>query len=306
MSLQRAPIRVPFFIFRTYFDLVIGTVFPEDRGVSSEHFSPQTTFRLSIFHLVVFSAGVLVSLFGFLWFRERQSQFPRISPGMYVGFIDGIVPQKRIPLLIIREGAKKLTMVPLIEDLQPVMVTIPEEGSSHDLHSKLPPVLYAYNGMELQLIGQEMEGRFQGTVVDQRTGKTGTWYVLKENLGSKDEASTQVPRQWLAVYSEKERLKADNALLKEQAALKIEERRKIDSYIVDGKQLKENADRKFKEESVTLDEIAIRAKKRSSEIEKLRAQVSLAQQLSHSGRLAQLAREAMNREQRWFLESIRE
>lgn len=194
----------------------------------------------------------------------------------------------------------------MLENSQPVEVLLVDRADTLGVRHGLHPVLYSDDNVQLKFIGDAVNGRFVGSVYDLRSGKVGTWYVVRADIITSDDETALVSLRTIAARVERDRLLAENTMIEDKIRQKQIDRARLQTYLTEGDKLKANADRKYKIESAALSEKEKVLKKRLPEIERLRAQISLAQQLSPVGRLAQLSRETMLREKKWFLESLHE
>lgn len=271
--------------------------------MSPEHFFPQEGFRFTTSRIVTLSALILCGLLSFLWLKEREQRFPEIRPGSYSGFIDGFIPNKRIPLYIERIGAQQLALYPVLDTFQPKWVELVDRGNSLGVREGLFPVTYSNQKTQWKFIGWEAEGRVEGKVFDLATDRTGTWTVFPLH---KREPSPQSARNWMLIRQQRDRQKINGEALRSQIQGIKAEVKKLSVFLTQGQQLKEGANKKYKEELQALQQLDQQYQKRLKEIEKLRTQVFLAQQLSPTGKLTSLSRETLAREGRWFDEAVHE
>lgn len=254
--------------------------------------------------LMIFSA-VLVFALGALYWANMNETFPRLAPGSYLGRIHGIFPQERsTPTLIYVEQAydsNRLQLMIIRAGWSPTTLDLGEIGD----RKTLPALSISAPEARLRLTGSETgTGQYHGEVINLDTSSKGSWSLmpvdqtlLTQNRGESWEREV---RLWLALQVELQTVESKIAAAERLVPKQKNEILRLTEYLTEGSALKSKAERKLEQ---TEQELATAKREYDSELNKARAiakQLSISQRVTPRGRLVSLARESLERENRWI------
>lgn len=254
--------------------------------------------------IAVASFFAMALLFLILALYSAKQSFPELSKGSYGGRIFSISALGNEAPIVFRvdENARVLLVFTDSEVLSSNLPNFPDEGRfSSLLSSRRTPLFVNIGDTRLKFIGSDSgDGLAHGTVVDTHTKQRGRWELAKLVKKESDTGTST----WLSLLQELQNLKGSIVNLRQSEAQRALDIEKLETFLADGKKLKNNADRKFQEESVL---VAATKKKFEATLagnELLRSKLTLVERVSPLGRLVNLSRQTFDREAQWFFLNV--
>lgn len=232
----------------------------------------------------------------------RRASFPELPPGNYVGSLRGAgmvsLNGEDLGLYVERAAVgDDLLMVVLESGWDPQLVAA-RGSSSYNSSAPLPVVRGP--GAELTFSGSEIApGVYEGVLRNRTADSAGRWRLELSAEVPLRELDQKEVREWLAARAALDLTESKIAVAQISVGQQRAEVDRLDQFISEGQSLKRNADKKY---ALALQELAqVRAalQQRREEARALREKSELSQRLSGQGRLVALARESLERENRW-------
>lgn len=106
-------------------------------------------------------------------YAGAELTFPNLPSGMYVGYINGVIPGKASPLTLVSFGDRhEISVIVGVEGWTPTTVTVPTAGEGLGDSLRITS-----NGFILELVGEAGADSIQGAFTNAITGEAGEWGV---------------------------------------------------------------------------------------------------------------------------------
>lgn len=272
----------------------------------SDHFSPSgASFLSPITKIVLLFTLMVVCAVFFLWREEQGQRFPAIEEGAYTGSIslpDGSVQPFSI---VVGSSPIKLKVLLFADNTKAfngelvARRSIFGEGAPGFL--PLPVML---RNTQYWLGGAENgPHQYEGHLYDGRERAVGDWAIEKRKELNNPEDAARAER-WLSLVVQLAASKSEGKELEGQLSTAVNETNRIGNIASATESLTENAKEKLKEERLLLQDAQKENEQVSKRVAQLRRQVDLTQRLSGIGRLVQLSRETLRREEGLFKKQL--
>lgn len=258
---------------------------------------------LRLFHLLGLLGFLsLAMVTGLLWI-ELRDRFPVVQPGKYIGTYSGLAESSDAvsPFYIERRhGSDRFLFVVMKDGWEPSLVSI---YGGDEQKTWVPSVVIEGPDATLQFSGSmSSPGIFVGRVHNLSSGEQGLWELRVANLQKSVESESDVAerRAWVSrkydLYQVEQQIDASELRIPNQEKRITE----LTKFITEGKNLKEQAAEKFRGVRAELKEAKGRLASKRSQAQGLEAKLKLSQRVTQMGELVSLARDSMERENRWI------
>lgn len=252
----------------------------------------------------------LLLVVSWIWV-EMKERFPRLPYGSYWGTIKGVFPENE-------EQTTRFFVESLESDelffavIKPGWRHLPisavrSDQSGEDGEWLYPIVIYG-PGMRLKFIGSFNEdGGYSGEVKELSSGRKGAWRLDQIEARAKPAAvlASLNLDLWLRLKSEFEDVEKMIVSAGKKGAEQAEEIDRLTQFITDEDQAKLQSEKEFAERKQELADLKKVLAERRAEAQKLNQQVSISLQVTPMGKLVSLARETLERENRWAESMLR-
>ena len=258
------------------------------------------------FVMVGLVAGCLIFLVGLFW-SELGKRFPLVEPGAYVGQVTGIAQdQDRQPLRFYLEHNQQtgsLFVVPLREGWLPQSFSaIAPPGAG----GNLDPITMQGDGATLRLVGRRIgEGNYGGSAYGLESSESGVWQITKVTSDGGSSAQLGELRRALGLAAELQAAQRAVTDLEAQLAEQRAQSERLTEYLTEGKTLAADAEQQMRQARDELDQARGELQRQREKAEQLAAQVAVSEKVAGAGRLVALARESIERENRWIDSMLR-
>ena len=239
----------------------------------------------------------LLLLFGYWVLPSDKEEFPKLAVGSYLGEIKGVDEESTLSFFIESLPSNEFFINIEDESSEPQRISLVFTDGAEVVQ----PVTININGEEWKLIGSGDEQNFSGKLIELEGKREGTWKLKMLPFNKNDFAlNEQEVSEWAKLTNQYETLKQEVSSIKTQVTNQTKEIEKLTDFIVDADRLKARSEKKYRNISQKLDEKNIELKQVESEAQVLENRLALAQKVTDMGRLVLLARQTLERENRWI------
>ena len=249
--------------------------------------------KLAVVGLLLF-IPIYVYFFGSSGPTGSGGGFPEIPPGSYRGTITWQASDGRNADIEPWYLESKDGQVQFVFTAGPgaLLGPIPLDGSS--ITTQQP------NGETIRISGDSVRyGNYAGTILGESRRGEWTAKVVSSASGGKPPDSgffkriVSLRQEDTAVRQRLDSLRKKNAQLEEEV-------RRLSNLVLDSRQLKKDAEKKFRDLRQEVEEITVQRDTILREVKALQKKVALAQRVTAAGQLVSLSRKSIDREMRWF------
>ena len=228
---------------------------------------------------------------------SSKEEFPKLTVGSYLGEIKGVNEESLLPFFVESLPSNELFINVIEKESEPQRIPV----IFNDKNDAVQPIVININGVEWKLVGSGKENKFSGKLFEVGGKQQGDWELkmipLSERNFAKDDREMT---EWTKLANQYELLKGEISSIRTQVANQTKEIEKLTDFIVDADRLKARSEKKFRSISQKLDEKNLELKQVESEAQVLENRLALAQKVTDMGRLVLLARQTLERENRWI------
>lgn len=252
---------------------------------------------LRLFVIGLLAIGIVC---GYLLWKNLNSSFPTLAPGSYGGTIDFKRPGfGSAPLKVYLERNQDGVSLSVLHSEWTTQFYTNEEL----VVLQHQPLLIMSPKGKLYLSGKiSSSGTFSGSIKNSENEDLGSWQftalVELPNMLSSSELEGVRDSVILAAQLQeiRERSKAAELTVNQQK----QEIEKLTQFITEGESLKSNSDKRFETSNAELDKYKQILQAKRNEAKALSDKLELSQRLTEMGKLVSLARESLERENRWI------
>lgn len=259
----------------------------------------------SVSRIAAASGAAFVAIIFLLWRSEQSHRFPIMQPGVYLGYIDGM-ESARIPVrAYVGAESRTVSILPLRDGALPLSAPVLLRSSlSGEAAADAFPLPVRGRRGEIKLAGNRFgpDNNYRGTVLNSARTEIGSWELRRES--AEMEVPAREAQEWLSEASRLEKRESERRKLGTTLASLKAEIARVKSASRDESALEANARIKEKEETDALNHAIGESLKLTKQIEQLRKQLDLAQRLSPGGRLVQLSRDTLRKEESFFMRAL--
>ena len=252
---------------------------------------------LKTFLFVCFLIGLGVGCF--IVFKPVQYTFPMLPSGSYLGSLQldqGTVGVKRLPIYVEQSKEKKMIMLTILDSEWESKIHHFKPGEE----KSLLPIKLTSPREEWILIGSEKD-IFSGDILSKEGQRAGRWQFnpLAEPPVAQSPAEVEPVRAFVSAKAQIEALDQRAKVSEMTVAQQKTEFSKLTHFITEGESLKRNANNRYETAKSELDKVKKIAQTKRAEAKALSDKLLLSQRFTEMGKLVSLARESIDRENRW-------
>ncbi|MCO6430649.1 MAG: hypothetical protein J5J00_07285 [Deltaproteobacteria bacterium] len=252
--------------------------------------------------LTVFLAALIVAALAALYLlRAPAETFPVIAQGSYIGGLDGpIKDSEGRTLMFFAEGsgAGNHTFVSMVAPDWERKLIIYDSGTQ-DSH----PAVEISGPSGTFILSGEQSGNlsYQGKITEKGGQREGSWRLVRmgDFQSIKTDSEVQALRARLELRAKIRTIDREIKLAEVAVSQQKSEIAKLQHYITEGESLRRNADKKYKDARDELYKLEEQVAAKKREANGLVQKLELSQRLTGMGKLVSLARESLERENRW-------
>lgn len=268
--------------------------------VNQLHYS-LTMHRFRLKFIALSSLVALIAIGIIFSFSTSKTGFPYFQPGVYAG---RLIFDKGI-----RDGDSELALF-AIKDEESSTVSFAVGDStwqigqaSNAVGASSAPLKISHESVEYIFFGNSKDTKsYKGIIENAEQDKVGNWELSSIPNSSADMNSTdsKILGDFLKLSAMLEDIENQikiQSLTVEQQKSEIE---RLGHYLTEGKSLRENADKKFRDKKDQLDELNAIKSAKQKEAAQIRSKFEISQRLGGMGKLVYLSRNSLELERQWY------
>lgn len=241
----------------------------------------------------------------FLFIKGSRGTFPVIAPGSYLGLLEGRIngqDNAALKMYVEKDSGSKTLFAVTSGEWEPLVTDnrLDQEGGSA---LGAAPVKLRRGGETLILTGKQTADRvYEGGLSNQAGESRGRWKISPMNELSPVKSGEQAEkiRAFLILKAELNDIDEKIGAAEISVAQQKSETARLTHYITEGQSLKRNADLKYNQAREELKTVTGQLEQKKQEAKSLGEKFEISQRVTAMGKLVYLARESLERENRWL------